>query len=62
MDEDRKVIIVKILIIVRPNRACKIFEKWPANKVLTAKINRDFALAREIIYDHENEYFFKFFT
>ena len=58
MEDDRKV----IFILVCSNRTCRNFEIWSADKVLMAKMNfnRDFALAREIIHDHENGSFFLF--
>ena len=51
---------VKIQIFVCSNRTCKKFENRSTDEVLMAKIilNRDFALSREIIHDHENGYVF----
>ena len=46
-------------VLIGPAKILKI--SWQTDKVLMAKmnLNRDFALARKIIHDHENGYFLK---
>ena len=59
MEDDREVIFYdKIYTLVCPKRTCKNFENQSTDKSL----NRDFALAREIIHDHEYWYVLKIST